>query len=309
MQFGHAKALAKNPEEDAASKLSALASAGAITCSTYADFVEKISNLQHKKSRVEGSRSWQAPETFRNHSIFTAVQDKGKSTDPFIKHALCTLLEREDVSEDLVAFTELAYSILVDHGAEVSGAVNTMITARAGRDMSSSLAAGVLTVGDRFGGAINAAAQNWYESVRDGLSVEDMLEVHKKKGEYVMGIGHLKYSTYNNDPRVEVLISSARPLLTQGLYLKYAEAVAKRTTQKGPNLILNIDGVVAAVVLDLLVEHELYTSAEIEELLRIEFFNSYFLIPRTVGFVGNYLSQKRRDEGLFRLPSNQVFYE
>jgi len=45
------------------------------------------------------------------------------------------------------------------------------------------------------------------------------------------------------------------------------------------------------------------------ELIDIEFFNSYFLIPRTVGFIGNYLSQKRRDEGLFRLPENQVFYE
>lgn len=309
VQFGHAKALAKNPEEDALSKLQALAEVGAVACSTYADFLSQLSKLPHSKKEIEGARVWSAPETFRSHSLFTAAKDKGKGSDPFVRHALCTLLEREEVSDVLVECTEKAYSLLIDHGSEVSGAVNTMITARAGRDMSSSLASGILTVGDRFGGAINAAAQNWYESVRDNVSVEDMLEWHKAKGLYVMGIGHRKYSVYKNDARVEALISLVRPHLTEAKHFNYAQAVAKRTTQKKPNLILNVDGAVAALMLDVLLECDSYTKSEIEELLRIEFFNSFFLIPRTVGFIGNYLSQKRRDEGLFRLPEGQVFYE
>ncbi len=309
VQFGHAKALAKNPGEDSDAKMTALTEAGAEVCSTYIDFVDKIKSQAHVKKAVASTRVWQSPETFREHSVFTAVKDKGKGSDPFVRHALCTLLEQEEVSEPLVTFTEAAYSLLVDHGAEVSGAVNTMVTARAGKDMSASLASGILTVGDRFGGAINAAAQNWYQSVRDGISVEEMLENHKAKGLYVMGIGHRKYSVYKNDPRVEELINIAQPFLSRSIHIQYAQAVAKRTTQKSPNLILNIDGAIAAIVLDLLLECEAFTEMEIEELLRIDFFNSYFLIPRTVGFIGNYLSQKRRDEGLFRLPDNQVFYE
>ncbi|MCB9809999.1 hypothetical protein H6781_00180 [Candidatus Nomurabacteria bacterium] len=309
IQFGHAKALAKNPDEGVEAKMEILDRVGVRVASNFESFVKDINHISHKSEVVTKARLWRAPDTFRRNSLFTAVEDRGKGKDKFIHHSLCTLLEKSDVSDVFINFTELAYSLLVDHGAEVSGAVNTMITARAGKDMSSSLASGVLTVGDRFGGAINAAAKNWYNSVNSNLTVEEMLEEHKSRGEYVMGIGHLKYSVYDKDPRVEKLIRFARENLKKSIYLDYAEAVERRTTQKKPNLILNVDGAVAAIVTDILVEQEDFSEEQIEDLLRIEFYNSYFLIPRAVGFIGNYLTQKRRDEGLFRLDSEQIFYE
>lgn len=309
VQFGHAKALAETPEEDADSKMAALQAAGASVYPSYRDFVSAVRALSHTVKEVATARAWQAPEIFRNPSMFTAVADRGKSEDPFVRHALSTLLERDEVSNALTEFTEAAYSLLVDHGAQPSGAVNTMITARAGRDMGASLASGILTVGDRFGGAINGAARNWFQSVQASVPVETMLEDHKKRAAYVLGIGHRKYNIHNPDPRVAALIASARKHLKTAAYLDYAEAVAARTTEKRPNLILNVDGVIAAAVLDILSEVERYSKTEIAELIDIEFFNSYFIIPRTVGFVGNYLSQKRRDEGLFRLPDSDVFYE
>ncbi len=309
IQFGHAKALAKTPDEGVEAKMKVLSDVGATVSTTFADFITQIKKMHHTIKPVKNARAWQSPEVFRAPSLFTTVKDRGKGKDVFVEHSLCMLLEQSVVSNVLIEFTELAYSLLVDHGAEVSGAVNTMITARAGRDMGTSLASGILTVGDRFGGAVNEAAKNWYYSVRDNISVEEMLDAHKSRGAYVMGIGHLKYSIYENDSRVEGLVSFARKNLTQTKYLDYAEAVAKRTTQKRPNLILNVDGAIAAIVIDILLEQEKYSLAQLEELLRIECFNSYFLIPRTVGFVGNYLSQKRRDEGLFRLPGDQIFYE
>ncbi len=289
--------------------MKALADAGVIVAQTYADFVTHIKNLKHTRMENSKERDWQAPETARNTSLFTAVVDKGKGVDGFVRHALCTLLERESVSDELVEFSELTYSLLIDHGAEVSGAVNTMITARAGKDMVSSLASGLLTIGNRFGGAINGAASNWFYSVRNNMAIETMLEEHKVKGEYVLGIGHLKYSVYEPDARVQKLISFAKERLTQPAYLAYAEATAVRTTEKKPNLILNVDGAVAAILIDILMEKEKFTTQQIEELIKIEFFNSFFIIPRTVGFIGNYLTQARRDEGLFRLPSDQIFYE
>lgn len=309
VQFGHAKALAKNPEEDAAAKTAALAAAGATVFDTYAELIAHIQTLPHTSTELTAARTWVSPETFRRPSLFTAKRDLGRGSDAFVRHALCTLLETEQVSDVLVECTELVYSILIDHGAQVSGAVNTMVTARAGKDMAASLASGILTVGDRFGGAINAAAQNWFASVQANVAVEDMLEAYKGRGEYVHGIGHLKYSIHQPDPRVEQLLSFAEQHLPTAKHVQYAQSVARRTTQKRSNLILNVDGAVAAIVLDILIEHEQYSVEQIEELFRIEFFNSYFLIPRTVGFVGNYLSQKRRDEGLFRLPDDQIFYE
>lgn len=309
VQFGHAKALAKTPDEDAVSKMKVLADVGVHVAQNFGDYTDMIKDLSHKTEAVESARTWVAPEKFRDSSMFTAVEDKGSGFDPFVKHALSLLLEKESVSDGLVSFSEKAYSLLIDHGAEVSGSVNTMVTTRAGRDMSSALATGVLTVGDRFGGAINASARTWYEAVQSGTEVEELLEDHKARGAYVMGIGHRKYSLYKRDKRVDFLTTEARKILTTSKHLDYAEAVMARTVQKKTNLILNVDGVLAATLLDILIEFEGFSDTQIEELLNIDFFNSYFLIPRTVGFIGNYLSQKRRDEGLFRLPENEVFYE
>lgn len=57
----------------------------------------------------------------------------------------------------------------------VIGAHNTIVTSRAGKDLVSSLVSGLLTIGPRFGGAIDDAARYFkdaYEKVRphcDGI--------------------------------------------------------------------------------------------------------------------------------------------
>lgn len=51
--------------------------------------------------------------------------------------------------------------LCADHGPAVSGAHNTIVTSRAGKDLVSSLVSGLLTIGPRFGGAIDDAARNF----------------------------------------------------------------------------------------------------------------------------------------------------
>jgi ATP-citrate lyase alpha-subunit len=60
-------------------------------------------------------------------------------------------------------------------------------------------------------------------------------------------------------------------------------------------------------MLDVLVEKEKLSRAEIKALIEADFFNALFVIPRTVGFIAHYLDQKRLDEGLFRLPDEDIF--
>ena len=52
-------------------------------------------------------------------------------------------------------FLELCLIVTADHGPAVSGAHNTIVAARAGKDLVSSLASGLLTIGPRFGGMIH----------------------------------------------------------------------------------------------------------------------------------------------------------
>ena len=55
-------------------------------------------------------------------------------------------------------FIEMVLMITADHGPAVSGAHNTIVTARAGKDLISALVSGLLTIGPRFGGALDDAA-------------------------------------------------------------------------------------------------------------------------------------------------------
>jgi citrate synthase len=132
-----------------------------------------------------------------------------------------------------------------------------------------------------------------------------IVENFASRKEYLPGIGHKKYRLEIPDPRV-VLFKQQGEKLKQHCYLDYALEVEKLTTAKKPNLILNVDGCLAAVLLDFLVEEEHYSKAEIAQLITAEFFNALFVLSRSVGLVSHYLDQKRLNEPLFRLDPTQV---
>jgi citrate synthase len=197
-----------------------------------------------------------------------------------------------------------ALRLLVDHGPYVSGAVNTMVSARAGKDLVSSLVSGLLTIGPRFGGAVNGAAKIWFESVSSKTLPSDLVESFAARKEYLPGIGHKKYRLDAPDPRVPILLKLVGDMPSH--HLDFARSVETITTGKKPNLILNVDGALAAILLDLLVYEEKLETDEIKTLLEAEFFNAIFVLSRSVGLIAHYLDQKRLGEPLFRLPDDQV---
>jgi ATP citrate (pro-S)-lyase len=255
----------------------------------------------------------------RTHSLFTSTVSGVKGGSPTIlgqplldqakNHSLAYLagslwLGQNLKSKKTEAVIDYALRLLVDHGPYVSGAVNTIITARAGRDLVSSLASGLLTIGPRFGGAVNGAARVWFDSVSADLPPAQVVEDFASRKEYISGIGHRKYRLDSPDPRVGELIKLMGK--TDSPHLDFARAVESITTGKKPNLILNVDGCLAAILLDLLIKEEKLTPSEISTLIDAEFFNAIFVLSRSIGFIAHYLDQKRLGEPLFRLPADQV---
>lgn len=214
-------------------------------------------------------------------------------------------LGRKIKSKTFEQFTDFVLKQLVDHGPYVSGAVNTIVASRAGKDLVSSLTAGLLTIGPRFGGAINQAASNWLSAVSVSRPAFEFVEEFAKKKEYISGIGHRKYRVDYPDPRVSEILSYAEKLKKKR-FVSFAKDVEKITVSKKGNLILNVDGAIAAVLLDILSEEEGLSDEELMELVKTEFFNALFVLSRSVGFIAHYLDQKRLDEGLFRLDEDLV---
>ena len=71
-----------------------------------------------------------------------------------------------------------------------TGAHNTIVTSRAGKDLVSCLVSGLLTIGPRFGGAIDDAARYFQDACDRNLDADEFVEEMKKKGIRVPGIGH-----------------------------------------------------------------------------------------------------------------------
>ena len=77
-------------------------------------------------------------------------------------------------------FIEMVLMLTADHGPAVSGAMNTIVATRAGKDLISSLASGLLTIGSRFGGALDEAAA-MFSSARDrGLTPREFVDESRK---------------------------------------------------------------------------------------------------------------------------------
>lgn len=311
-QFGHARALARSNSESARAKREALNDAGAHAPASFIEFLDALATLpqppfhdpeldlseyQSRHASILSTRSF-----FHGDSLEASA---GKEGD-LIRNILAVLLPRPPQSDLFVRFATSMFESLIDHGGHVSGAVNTMITARAGKDLVSSLVSGLLTIGPRFGGAINAAGKTWREGVERGVPPETFVAEQNKKGELIPGIGHRKYRAGMPDPRVALLATFAEELETHPHY-DFARSIEAVTTQKSGSLILNVDGAIASIALDILKEKEGYTDTELNQMIETELFNAFFVIPRTIGFIGHFLEQKRNDEGLFRLPNDLLF--
>lgn len=318
VQFGHAKALVAHQDESARAKREALRKAGVMAPDTFPEFLEALAMLPG--DAIGDTNPDIAPLLARRGSILSTreildlenvpvyVRDGSvvASESTFMTTATGALLGKPLQSPISRAFFEAVGTLLIDHGGNVSGAVNTMITARAGKDLVSSLAAGLLTIGPRFGGALNEAARIWLLGVAEGGSAADFVEARTRGGGLILGIGHKKYRVGMPDPRVAALAEFV-PLLTAHPHYDFARAVEKVTTGKNGSLILNVDGLTAALALDILSELEGYSAAELKALVDAEFFNALFVLPRAAGFMAHAIEQKRNDEGLFRLPDDLLF--
>jgi ATP citrate (pro-S)-lyase len=316
-QFGHAKALAQTHDESATAKKAALRKVGAIVCDTFVEVRKNLEQYVVKKRTITSATIGPRKRSMivshisgeKDENVVLLGQDLMKTVEDnsIASLVLSMLLGKQIESEKAVDFVDFVFKLLVDHGPYVSGALNTIVSARAGKDLVSSLTAGLMTIGPRFGGAINAAAGELLQGVSDGQTAQEFVEGFSRRGGIIPGIGHKKYTTDLPDPRVKALKQFAKN--TNGdRYLKYAVSIEAITTTKKTNLILNVDGTIAAILLDILESELGYDQQDLRELVEIEFFNALFVLSRSIGFTAHYLDQRRHDEGLFRLSADDVRY-
>jgi ATP citrate (pro-S)-lyase len=110
--------------------------------------------------------------------------------------------------------------------------MNTIVASRAGKDLISSLASGLLTIGSRFGGALDEAAAMFSNARDTGLTPREFVDNSRKANKLISGIGHKIKSVNNPDLRVELVKEYVQKNFPSHSLLDYALAVEKVTTAK-----------------------------------------------------------------------------
>eukprot|EP00051_Salpingoeca_urceolata_P013592 m.171191 g.171191 ORF g.171191 m.171191 type:complete len:1075 (-) comp17835_c1_seq1:32-3256(-) len=338
VQFGHAGSCAGSQAETAVAKNKALAEAGAVVPKsfdgldaavkeTFEQLVESaviVCKEEPPPPKVPLDYKWaQELGLIRKPASFISSVADERGEELLYAGMPITNVFKEDIGIGGVVsllwfqrrlpayackFIEMCLMVTADHGPAVSGAHNTIVTARAGKDLVSSLCSGLLTIGDRFGGALDGAAKMFSEAYDNGLTPRAFVESMRTQHKLIMGIGHRVKSLSNPDLRVVVIKDYVREHFPSCRLLDYAEQVERITTAKKPNLILNVDGCIAVCFVDMLRECGAFSHEEARELVEIGALNGLFVLGRTTGFIGHYIDQKRLKQGLYRHPWDDIAY-
>jgi len=323
IEFGHAGACAGSHKEEANYKNNRMRELGLIVPETFEELGAILQPLLHKLVPKQSGSGRNVPMDLGDAiksglirvtpSIITGMTDertdlkyRGEVIDNVVArkfsigYTIANLWLNCRVDDWAAEFIEKSLVIMADHGPAVSGAQNTIVTARAGKGLVESLVSGLLTIGPRFGGAVADAARDFYAAFAKE-SAADFVARKKKEGKLIMGIGHRVKSKYNPDKRVEVI----RKLVEEGFPVKrvfsFALEVEKETLAKKANLILNVDGAIGAALADILINYGRESSISEGDIL-----NGFFVLARTIGFIGHYNEQ--RNNSLFRANNWDIDY-
>lgn len=330
VQFGHAGASANAERETADAKNKAMAEAGIYVPESFNDLPNKIAEVYSKLkaqgivSEIEEPALKTVPKVRRNKQfICTISDDRGDEatyagfpissvatpdTGKGIGDVISLLWFKKQYPKWATDFIETVIKTVADHGPAVSGAHNAKVTARAGKSVVESLVTGLLTIGPRFGGAIDDAAKYFKYANDNNMTPTEFVNYMKKEGIPIPGIGHRIKSLRNPDLRVVGLKKFAAEHFPSTPLLDYALTVEQLTTSKKDNLILNVDGTIGILMVDMWRALG-YSEDEINEFISSGTLNAFFIAGRTIGFIGHVLDEKRLAMPMYRHPMDDILYD
>lgn len=337
VQFGHAGSMANSDMETADAKNRAMKAAGFIVPDTFEDLPETLKatyeqlvstgvivpQAEIEPPNIPMDYQWASklglirkPAAF----ISTISDERGQElmysgmriSDVFkeeigIGGVISLLWFKRRLPPYACKFIEMVLQLTADHGPAVSGAMNCIVTTRAGKDLISALVSGLLTIGSRFGGALDDAAREFTRAQQSGLTPREFVDSMRKANKLIPGIGHKIKSKTNPDLRVNLVVDYVKKNFPNHRTLDYALAVEDVTTQKSATLILNVDGAIAVSFCDLLFSSGAFSEEEAQEYLDIGALNGLFVLGRSVGLIGHSLDQRRLRQPLYRHPHDDIF--
>jgi len=188
----------------------------------------------------------------------------------------------------------------IDHGATPPSALAAHTVASTGAPLNAAVAAGVLSINKHHGGAIydcmGALKQIIDDAQQSGQSIEtqadQVIDEFKAQKKRIAGLGH---RVHTNDPRTARLFALAEEAGISGPGVQAMRALADGYAQRGKNLPINVDGAIAALLVDLDMPQELA--------------NAFFIMARVPGLVAHVYEEQTRQRPMRRIHPTDHSYD
>jgi citrate synthase len=163
----------------------------------------------------------------------------------------------------------------------------TRFVASGGVPLQASVAAGLISLGDHHGGAVENCAKLLQKSVPAERMASEIVSEHRSRSERIPGFGH---PWHDRDPRTLKLTEQAHSWGLGGPHLELGSQIADEL--KHP---MNIDGAIAGIISDIGI--------------RWEYGKAFFLISRTVGLSAHHVEETTKERPFRAIDPDDVEYD
>ncbi|MEK7131472.1 MAG: citryl-CoA lyase [Patescibacteria group bacterium] len=212
-------------------------------------------------------------ETIRGYDLSELIKNKSFVETIFL--VLKGNLPREKEARMLNAL----FTAAIDHGLGTASTTASRTAASAGNSMQAALAEGILAMDKLHGGATEEAANFFAENI-DEKNIADLVKALREQKIRLPGYGH---RVLTHDYRTDTLFSIAKETGFYGKHSVFAEEVGVELNKiSSKPLPLNIDGAMAAILLDMGFPRQMATG--------------FFVIARVPGLVAHIYEEMTGDD-------------
>jgi citrate synthase len=204
--------------------------------------------------KLRSDLGWSTPDRIvvRGHDLAEELIGKVSLGDM----AFLELKGRLPNKQESVVFNALAVT-LVEHGMTPSAIAARLTYFGAPESVQGAVAAGLLGMGDRFGGPVEGAARLLQEALQDVPPDHDLrplaariVSVHKATKKQIGGLGHPVHKVV--DPRTPKLFALAAENGFSGRYVELMQLVGEEASSAyGHHLPVNATGAIGAIASEL----------------------------------------------------------
>ncbi|MEP7293339.1 MAG: citryl-CoA lyase, partial [Chloroflexota bacterium] len=188
----------------------------------------------------------------------------------------------------------------IDHGATPPSALAARTSASTGAPFNAAVAVGLLSINKHHGGAVEdsmrmilrALAIADSENLSPAEAADQLVVSYRADKKRLPGFGH---RIHTDDPRTKRLIGIAQENGVAGAAVAMVQAIAEAMGRSGRVLPVNVDGAMAALLLDLGIPPELG--------------NTFFMMARVPGLVAHVYEETTRERPMRRIHPTDHEYD